>query len=175
MKKVFLLLLLLSGCMNAPQNVFQTNTYTEIPLNVSEVETVSMVSAFDELPHIEQKMSLSPEEAIIQWSQKYLLHKGDKKKMVILIRKAEMLLEEEKNSSWFKANEETYTLNYQVEIRLQEDKRVIKKSTVEGKGFITLGQKSSLAKKEKGWNWLIQKMITHLETKIQTDFRNEII
>ena len=49
------------------------------------------------------------------------------------------------------------------------------KSLVEGKGFTTLAQKSSLATKEKNWNWLIQKMLIHLETKIKTDFKNEII
>ena len=175
MKKVLILLFLLTGCMNAPQNVFQTNTYTEISLKVSDVETISMVSAFDELPHIEQKMSLSPEEAVIRWSQKYLKHNGNKKKIVIIIHKADMLLEKQKNSSWFKADEEKYTLDYQLEIRLQEDKKVIQKSTAEGKGFITLAKKSSLGKKEKGWNWLIQKMINHLETKIQTDFKDEVI
>ncbi len=175
MKKALLLLFLLSGCMNAPQNVFQTNTYTEIPLKVSDVETISMMSVFDELPHIEHKMSLSPEEAVTQWSQKYLKCNGDKKKIVIIIHKADMLFEEQKNSNWFKADEEKYTLDYQLEIRLQEDKKVIQKSTAEGKGFITLAKKLSLAQKEKGWNWLIQKMINHLETKIQTDFKNEVI
>ena len=175
MKKIFLLLFLLSGCMNAPQNVFKTNTYTEITLDVSDIETISMVSEFDELPHIEHKMPVSPEEAVIQWEQKYLIHKGNKKKRVIIIHRADMLLEEKKNTNWFKADEETYTLDYQLEIQLKENNTILKKSTVEGKGFITLAQKSSLGKKEKGWNWLIKKMINHLETKIQTDFKNETI
>ena len=175
MKKIFLFLFLLTGCMDAPKNVFQTNTHTEIFLNVSDLETVSMISPFDGLPHIENKMAVSPEEAVIQWTRQYLKNKGNTKKIVVIIHKADMLLEKQKNSNWFKTDEEKYTLIYQLEIQLHEAEKVIKKSLVEGKGFTTLAQKSSLATKEKNWNWLIQKMLIHLETKIKTDFKNEII
>ena len=176
MKKIFFLFLFLSGCMQAPSSSFRLEesdrTYT---LNVNQVETVSMVSHFDSLNHIEKEMPLSPEESISHWVQNHLnVYEGDKK-LWIIIHQAEMLREEKLNQNWFKLDEETYILNYQLEIQLRQNKSVLKSSFAKGKGFITLAKKASLSKKEESWAWLIQKMLRHLEAKITTDFEDVLV
>ena len=169
-------LIFLMGCLDAPQRAFQLNQETPVySLDVQKTEVVSLAHSFDTNTHIENEIPTTPEEAIIQWNENHLkaTQKGDKK-LVIVIHKINMITEEKINS-WFKHDEEIYTLNYSLEIQLRQEKKVIQNSTVSGKGFITLAKKSSLSAKEEGWAWLIQKMLDHLQTKLQTDFKNVII
>lgn len=175
--KIFLLLFLLTGCMNAPQRAFQIDPDTEIyNVQVGEVETISTASHYDDLPHVENKMPATPEEAILEWEQKHL--KGvssNRKKLQIIIEKAEMLKTDMPSGSFFKSDEENYTLNYKIKVQIRQDSEVIQSISVEGKGFITLAKRVALSVKEKGWAWLIQKMLTHLKTKMKTDLSNVFV
>ena len=79
MKKMLFLLLLLSGCMAAPQETFQTDPDTETFLvRVGEVEVVPMATHYDVLPHVENKMPTSPEDAVSEWVQTHLKPETEK-------------------------------------------------------------------------------------------------
>jgi len=174
MKKIFWLLFLVSGCMSAPQKAFQIDPDTEVySLAVESIEVVPLAIHFDMLPHVENQMPTSPEEAVQEWVQKHLKPTPNgSQKLWFIVKQAEMLKMDLPGDSFFKPDEESYTLNYQIEVQLRRQDEVVQTLPVEGKGFITLQKRASLASKEKGWAWLIQKMLTHLKTKMQSDLKN---
>ena len=175
MKKILILcLLFVTGCMNPPQKTFQIDPDNETYVfNVASVEPVPMTGIFDSAQHIEHKMPTAPEDAVIKWTINHLKATGQgKEKMFVIIHRAEMIQEDKPNPNLFQFDEETYTLTYRLEIQHRTQEQIIKSVPVEGKGFITLNKKASLNAKEKGWAWLIQKMLAHLKNKIQTDFNN---
>ncbi len=174
MKKVLCLLFFLSGCMTAPQKSFQVDPDTGVyKIQAESIEVVPMAAHFDMLPHIENQLPTSPEEAVQEWAKNHLqpILVG-KKKLWITVEQAEMLKTDLPSGSFFKMDEESYTLNYQLSVQLREGEQVLQSLPVEGKGYITLKKKASLASKEKGWAWLIQKMLTHLKTKMQSDLKD---
>lgn len=177
MKKVFFLLLFLSGCMAPPEKAFQVDPDTEVyEVHASEVEVVPMATHFDVLPHVENQMPTSPEEAVMQWVNAHL--KADPAasgSLWVIVHRAEMLKADMPSDSWFKPDEENYTLDYQLEVQVRRQGQVVQKMPVAGKGFISIEKKASLASKEKGWAWLIQKMLTHLKTKMQADLKDVFV
>ena len=177
MKKIFLLLLLLSGCMSAPPKSFQVDPDTDVySVRVESVEVVPMTTHFDALPHVENQMPTSPEEAIKEWAENHLKPTMEKNQNLrIVVKKAEMLKTDLPSEGLFTLNEENYTLNYQMEVELYQQDVVLQTIPVEGKGFITIKKRSSLAAKEKGWAWLIQKMLIHLKIKMQTDLKDVFV
>ena len=177
MKKIFLLLFLLAGCMVAPQKAFQVDPDEDVYyVSVGAVEVIPMTVHFDMLPHIENQLPTSPEEAVHQWAQKHLKTSDTgEKKLWFVVEQAEMLKTDLPNENFFKMDEENYTLNYRIEIQVREGDMIIQKLPVEGKGFITLKKKAALATKEKGWAWLIQKMLTHLKSKMQSDLKDVFV
>lgn len=174
MKKIFLLLLFLSGCMVAPQKAFQVDPDSEIfSVNVQAVEVVPMATHFDMLPHVENKLPTSPEQAVVEWAQKHLKSsQTGSKKIWIVVNQAEMLKTELPADSFFQMDEESYTLNYQLSVQVRQENTLLQTLPVEGKGVVTLKKRASLASKEKGWAWLIQKMLTHLKTKMKSDLKD---
>ena len=174
MKKIVCLMLFLIVYMTAPHSAFQVDPDTEVyPVQVNAVETVPMATHFDMLPHIENKMPISPEEAIQEWVKNHLSPtQTGRKKLWIIIEQAEMLKTDIPGGHFFQLDEESYTLNYRLSVQVRQDDRIIRNLPVEGKGFITLKKRASLANKEKGWAWLIQKMLTHLKTKMKTDLED---
>lgn len=176
MKKSFFLLLFLVGCMMPPEKSFQVDPDTEIySMHVSEIETVPMTMHFDVLPHIENQMPISPEDAIISWVNTHLKATEGSQRMWVIIKQAEMIKTDLPNKNYFKLDEESYTLNYQIKVQIRNQENVIQELPVEGKGYITMAKKASLSSKEKGWAWLIQKMLTHLKTKMQTDLKDVFV
>ena len=177
MKKIVFALFLLSGCMSAPQKSFQVDPDTEVyPVRAESVEVIPMTTHFDTLPHIESQMPTSPEEAIKEWAEMHL--KGNSEapqKLQIIVHRAEMLKNDLPSEGVFTFDEENYTLNYKIEVRLRQQEDTLQTLPVEGKGFITVKKKASLATKEKGWAWLIQKMLMHLKTKMQTDLKDVFV
>ena len=176
MKKTLFLMFFLSSCMSAPQSAFQINPDMDACLlNVGKIETISMMSHFDVLPHIENRLPISPEQAIIEWTKTHLRPSNTSQDMWIVVHKAEIIQTDLPDPHFFKLDEVNYTLNYEIEIQLRNQNQLIKKFPVSGTGFITMAKKASLSQKEKGWAWLIQKMLTHLKTKIQTDLKDVLI
>ena len=169
-------MLFLSGCMNAPQSAFQIHPDSDIyNLKAGKIEIVSMTSHFDKLPHIEDRLPVSPEQSVVEWTQKHLIPSDNTQQLWIIIHKAEMLQTDLPTSGFFQLDEVNYTLNYQMEIQLRENNQLIQTFPVSGNGFMTMAKKASLSQKEKGWAWLIQKMLTHLKTKIKTDLKDAFI
>ena len=174
MKKFLVVIfLILGGCLQAPQNNFQMDEEI-LSVPVQKIEVVSIAPHFHELPHIENQMPLSPEDALLQWGKKNL--KAEKEigsGLYFIIQQAEMLKVDKKNSSWFKLDEEIYTLIYSVELQFKNQEQLLKKIPVKGKGFVNISKKANLAKKEKGWEWLIQKMLAHIKTKLKDEILSE--
>ena len=177
MKKIGLILLLLSGCMTAPQKSFQVDPDTDVySVRAESIEVVPMTTHFDALPHVENQMPISPEEAVQEWAEKHLKANPEaSQKLQIIVQQAEMLKTDLPSEGLFTLNEENYTLNYQIEVRLRQHEDVIQTLPVQGKGFVTVKKRASLATKEKGSAWLIQKMLMHVKTKMQTDLKDVFV
>ncbi len=174
MKKLFWIVFLLSGCMTAPQKTFQVDPDTEVfQVQANEVIVIPMTTHFDMLPHVENKMPTSPEEAISEWAKMHLkATSGTPQKLVIVIEQADVLKADLPSGNLFKPDEEHYTLNYKITLHLRQEGEILKTVPVAGKGFVTVAKKAALSTKEKGWAWLIQKMLTHLKIKMKSDLQN---
>ena len=177
MKKILFLLFFLSGCMAPPQETFQTDPDSGVySVRARAVEVVPMATHFDVLPHIENQMPTSPEGAVVEWAKAHLkADPGASSKLWIIVHRAEMLKADLPAEGFFKPDEESYTLDYLLEVQVRKEERLVQKLPVAGKGFIQIAKRASLASKEKGWAWLIQKMLTHLKTKMQTDLKDVFV
>ena len=174
MKKIFVLFFFLCGCMTSPPKAFQPDPDKDIySVQALEIEVVSMIKHFDVLPHIENQMPASPEEAVTEWVKNHLeSSKNENKKIWVIIHQAEMLQTDQPDESMFKLDKVTYTLNYQLEVQVRENSQLVNSIPVNGTGFITVAKKTSLSQKEKGWASLMRKMLIHLKTKMT---ENELI
>ena len=111
MKKIGLILLLLSGCMSAPQKSFQVDPDTDVyHIKAESVEVVPMTAHFDALPHVENQMPTSPEEAVKEWAQMHLkATQNVPQRIQIIVKRAEMLKTDLPSEGLFTLNEENIT------------------------------------------------------------------
>lgn len=164
-------LFLLSGC-EAPQlNPFSVHTYQEerpISLAVGDVQIVSEVKKFDRLPHLEDKMPITPEDALRQWGQNrlYGVNMSSPVDAVITIQKAYMTQSDEKNENWFVYDNVTYTLTYALVLQFKQGDRVLYTQDVDGWESSSLPRRSSLAEKEEAWQKMMNAMIKKVNNKI---------
>ena len=174
MKKIFLLLFLLTGCMSTQKDIFEIKEDNEVHfVKVNQVESVSMVSYFDSENRIENEMPVPPQEAINNWVKEHLQAQGQNGlRLLVVTHQADMLRESIPNESFFKFDEERYVLNYRLELQVRQGETLLKTKPVEGKGFVILAKKASIATKEKAWAWLTHQMLSHLKLKIQEGFEN---
>lgn len=176
MKKGFfvVVLLFLTACAATPLHQFHVNTYEgapQIPLMVGDIQVQSAVLHYDKLPHMEYKLPVTPESVLKQWAS----HRFEAISMSspitaeIIIKQAYMTMSDQKNPSWYKFDNVSYRLTYQVDMLFKKGGQILNEQTVKGWEEASIPQKSSLAEKEKTWESMLNAMVRKVDTKISAD------
>lgn len=167
-------LLLITGCEAPRLSPFLLNTYQNekpITLSVGDVQIQSEVKKFDRQPHIEDKMPITPEDALKNWAKHrfYGINMSSPINAVITIQKAYMTQADEKNDSWYVFDNVNYRLTYMLTLQIVEGQKVLYTQNVNGWESSSLPKHSSLADKEKTWQRMMNAMIQKVNNKIVND------
>lgn len=165
------LFFLLAACQAPDLNRFTVYTFSDerpIVLKVSDVVVQSEVMKFNRLPHIEEKLPVSPEEALQEWAHNHF-YGADKLSVetaVITIKDAYMTQKEVESANWYTFNNEAYKLTYEVSIAFVRDGNTLYEHTVQGWESSSLPARSSLAEKEGAWQKMLNAMIRKVNGQI---------
>lgn len=164
-------LLLLIGCEAPRLTPFSVNIYQNenpIALSVGDVQVKSEVKKFDRLPHIEEKMPLTPEDALYRWAKNrfYGINMSSPIDAVITIQKAYMTQTDEQSDNWYMFDNVKYRLTYTLTLQFKEGEKVLYTQNVDGWESSSLPQRSSLADKEETWQKMMNAMIRKVNDKV---------
>lgn len=168
---VFCFMVLLSACQAPKLNRFVVNTMTDIRpivLKVNDVQVKSEIMKYDRLPHIEEKLPISPEDALTEWADNrfYGADKLSHTNVVITIRNAYMTQKEEPASNWYTLDNDAYKLTYEVNMAFIQNDNILYQHTVSGWESSSLPQRSSLADKEAVWQKMLNAMIRKVNRQL---------
>lgn len=168
---LFVIGLCLAGCQAPSLNQFKVNTLTHeqpVPLNVSDILVVSTDMNFDRMPHIENTLPVTPEQALLQWANHRFqaVDETSPVHVVLTIKQADMTQTEEKSANWYTFDNITYRLSYQVEIVFMRQQDIVYQYAVDGWESSSLPQRSSIADKEETWMKMVNAMIRKVNQQI---------
>ncbi len=146
-----------------------------IALNVGAVQVVSQVSSFDRLPHIENQLPVSPEQALTDWAKNrfYAYNTSSPIKARILIEEAYMTQEDRKNEAWYVFDNVSYRLTYKIVLSFMKGSDTLYSQSVIGFEMEEIPMKSSLTKKEQTFEKMMNKMIQKVDRKLTDDIPNQ--
>ena len=167
----FCFILLLSACQAPQLNRFTVNTMADmrpIVLKVNDVQIKSEIMKYDRLPHIEEKLPISPEDALTEWAENrfYGADKLAHTNVVITIRNAYMVQKEELGTNWYTLDNDAYKLTYEVNMAFVQNNSVLYQHTVTGWESSSLPQRSSMADKEATWQKMMNAMIRKVNKQL---------
>lgn len=148
--------LFLAGC-EAPQLVnFNVRTYKNdnpIVLNVGAIEVESEVEKFDRLPHVEEKMPMTPEDALYEWAgHHFRAGKPESDKVfMIKIKEAYMTQTDDPSNNWYTFDNVAYKLSYSVDLTFISQGDVIYSHDMTGWESASLPKRASMLDKEATW------------------------
>lgn len=171
----FLLLFLCCSCVAPTFKSVQVNTFEEekkIAVNVSSIDVVSNVNHFERLPHIENKMPITPENSLKQWIQNRFCALNDFSdiKMQVIIEKAYLTQTDEKMPQWYMFDNVKYTLTYDLKFVFKNSKTVIYTHQIGGYETSSLPKRSSLSAKEE----VFEKMLNAMVYKVDEQVRRQL-
>ena len=172
--------LMVAGC-EAPQfKEFTLNTYQNeqpVAVNVKEISISSEVIHYDRLPHIEDEMIISPEQALKEWAQNrfYAVSSARADKMHIIIEQAYMTQTDEQSENWYTLDNVAYKLTYALKINFYQKDKVVYTQTVKGFESSSLPQKSSMADKEQVFENMMNQMIKKVNQQVFVQMPKEMM
>lgn len=183
MKKGLILFLagLICSCMPHTSEPFALKAWNDegktIYLEASELNVISEATPYDRLPHIEQQMPITPEAALEKWalSKIYAVNASSPRKVVFIIRKADMIQEKKKSDSWYTFNNVAYTLSFEIELVFKEAQRIIYSQRVGGMEMRAVPQKSALSTKEDAWKEMMNAMLEKIGQKLMSELPEQFI
>lgn len=168
----FLCSLFLFAC-TAPQfEPFVLNIPSSFqPLRISDVNVESHVKKFDLLPHIENKMPISPLKALTEWAEKVFIptSKNISVKLVVVIEDAYMTQINDHSENWYKLDNVLYKLSYKIVLKFMTDQEVIYTQNIQGWESSSIPERSSLADKEATWKKMMNNMLYKVNQKALND------
>ena len=181
MKKwIILCLIVLLGCMPKYTPTARVKDYSAqgaLVLPASQLETISLVEQSSTLPHIENRMPLSPEKALYNWAYIRLRPNGVRDlKARFIIEEASMTREEEPQEWFWQYDNYKYTLTWKVRLQLA-DKRAGTPFETVTQGFVmrTLPQKASLNETKALWTDMLDEMEALVDEKMSKDIGDNLI
>ena len=161
---VFCLMIVLSACQAPQLSRFTIDTMADtrpIVLKVNDVQIKSEIMKYDRLPHIEEKLPISPEDALTKWAD-HRFYGADKlahTTAVITIHNAYMTQQDDKGKNWYTLDNDAYKLTYEVNMAFMQNDNILYQHTVTGWESSSLPQRSSMADKEAVWQKMMNAMI----------------
>lgn len=170
--------LILAGCSATPLHQFKVMDYAgepKINLAVSEIEVESKAPHYDKMPHIEYKMPVSPEAALIRWANNRFngISMSSPVVLKVIIREASMTQMNKPNESWYTLDNVSYRLKYSVSFVYMKNGQVLNEQTINGWEQSDIPQKSTLSEKEKTWQKMLNAMIEKVNDKVERDIPSE--
>lgn len=165
------LCLFLCSCKTLPLTPFKINTYTnEMPifLNASLFEVTSNVLQYNRLPHIENELPITPDDALQDWAHNRLRATNQLSPITaeFQITKAYMTTAEAPSDKWYILDNVSYRLDYDVVLYFKQNGKIISTQTATGWEEQAIPQKSPLLTKEKVWEDMINNMISKINDRI---------
>lgn len=168
------------GCQAPELKNFSVNTFQNGPrvgVNVSDIQIKSETTKYDRLPHIENKMPITPEKALKDWIRNrfYAGNPSTSTIAVVTVQKAYMTQTDDPQETWYVYNNVNYRLTYALSVDFMKDGDVIHHQNLEGFETVSIPKRSSLAEKEAAWqkmmNAMIQKVDNQVFSKIPSEFK----
>ncbi len=164
----------LTACVAPSLKPFEINTFqneTPVLVNVSAVSVQSHITQYDRLPHIENKMPVTPGQALTRWAENRFAatNPSAPTRMIVNITDAYMTETKQESGSWYQLDNVRYRLTYQVDIEFKRADKIVYAQNVTGWEMQALPQKSSLADKEEVWQTLLNAMVTKVNNKVLAD------
>lgn len=171
-KLTFATLLLLGGCLSAPNETFQEqlkfDTRYDVPFK--QLETVLVNRQYDSAHHIGAQLPVTPGQAISNWaSENIATNILLEDTLRIVVHQADMTQKLEPSTCCASMDKEKDTLDYDLEVITLKDKNVQNRFPVKGQAFVTFDRDMTLSKKERERAKLVRKMINHLAESIATN------
>ncbi len=178
MKRFTLLFLALSACTPVPLSDFKIDASSDDPivLKAQEISVESRVMRFESLPHIEQEIPVSPEDAAKQWVDNRFVadQSGFGKKALIVIEKANMIQREKPSEHWYMVDNISYELTYLISLSfVNAAGETLYTQSVGGTHTSELPKRSSLQEKEKTWEKMISTLLKKIDRKMIADLPEE--
>ncbi len=164
----------LTACTAPALKPFTINTFemeAPVKLQVGDIQITSHVTTYDRLPHIEQKMPVTPEQALTRWAHNRFVAADAKNptQLVINITDAYMTQSNVDSGHWYQLDNVRYRLTYKINIQFKRRAQTVYTQSVTGWETSALPQKSSLAAKEETWQTMMNTMLTKVNNKVLTD------
>ena len=182
MKKGWVLMvgLFLAACMPTYQKPYQVKDYTQeaaIELPADQLILVSEVEADQKPPHVEKLMPITPEKALLNWA--YIRLRDNHQKPYVakfVVKEASMVREEMPAEAIFRLENYKYTLTYQVELQLVNDKDTLLKGiTVEGYVMRTQPIRSSVQDRDAMMVEMLDEMEKTVNEKMTTEIQQKFV
>ncbi len=160
------------GACEAPHlSSFEVNTFqnqSPVTLNVGAIEVVSEVQQFDRLPYINEKMPVTPEDALRSYvdNRFYAIDMSSPVTAVVTIQKAYMTQKDEDGENWYTLDNIAYKLSYALTLEYKDGDEVLYTQKVDGWESSSLPQRSSLADKEAVWQKMMNTMLQKTDRQL---------
>ncbi len=172
--------LMLGGCMTVIPNPFAVEDFSNvepIKLKVSDIDISSDVSTFHRLPHIENKMPVTPSEALTNWAKNRFVPADKSSDTVVdfTVRQAYMLQTDKPADKWYVLDNISYRLEYTVDFVFKRNKMVENAQSVTGWEQQSLPKKSSLSAKEEAWERMLNNMVKKVNNQITSQIPADLM
>lgn len=168
------------ACVAPNYKSVEVNTFEnekQVGVYVQSVNVSSLVEHFDRLPHIEEEMPLSPENALRKWVQNrfYPINGKQADQLEIVIEKAYLTQADDKITKWYMLDNVKYTLTYALRFEFVKAGRVIYTHEIGGYETSSLPKRSSIAAKEAVFEKMLNAMIYKVDEQVLHQLPNRFL
>ena len=165
------LCLTVCACQVLPLTPFHVDTYADkdpVLLNVSMVDVISHVQTYNHLPHIENKLPITPNDVLQDWAHNRLRATNTLTPTVaeLTVKKAYMTQTDTPSNKWYVFDNVTYRLDFDVMLQFKQNGHILYTQTATGWEEYAIPQKSSLYTKENTWEKMMNAMVEKVNNKI---------
>lgn len=172
--------LMLGGCITAIPNPFAVEDFSNakpIELKVADIDISSDVLTFHRLPHIENKMPVTPSEALTNWAKNRFVAADKASDTVVdfTVRQAYMLQTDKPSDKWYILDNVSYRLEYTADFVFKRNGMVVNAQSVTGWEQQSLPKKSSLSAKEEAWEKMLNNMVKKVNNQMTSQIPADLI
>ena len=172
---VFFIFMLLSGCISAPHlSDFLLPDYTlgrDLTIQVYRIDFNSSIPYNRRFPHIENKVPVSPEQALKDFIQQRIhTYQTHPYRLVVSIEQADLLQEKDPKPHWYQQDNIKFTLSYFIRLQFYQGNIFLSEKTIGGFEMRSIPKLSSLNKKEETWLDMMKCMLKKTNQQIEEHY-----
>lgn len=167
--------MILSGCISAPHySDFFLPDYTlgrDLTIQVHRIDFNSSIPYNRRFPHIENKIPVSPEQALKDFIQQRIhTHQMNPYRLIVSIEQADLLQEKDPKPHWYQQDNIKFTLNYFIRLQIYQGNKFLSEKNIGGFEMRSIPKFSSLNKKEEAWLDMMKNMLKKINQKIEETY-----